>query len=231
MLEKYMLLNMDVLSHSLNWDDYRHAKTSAIWSQMKEYLQTEKWSQKVPRVWASLKSHKLVLFSNPFFCLVGPDLEMYSRSIDLDFFLQDAGGRNVWHLAALAGHQRYFSPYGMLETNRDRKHILALTTVDDTWRDLFVSFFTFSFSKHIQLKHQTIAVRCWSHSEACGRTPLHLAATKGQHMVAARWQNESITKSQNFTIWCRPGEYDHLSQKFRLGNVISYTPVDPKQVW
>ena len=29
-----------------------------------------------------------------------------SPSSNLDYFLQDQGGRNVWHLAALAGHER-----------------------------------------------------------------------------------------------------------------------------
>lgn len=79
-------------------------------------------------------------------------LEMYSYqrspSSNLDYFLQDQGGRNVWHLAALAGHERYSRVYTMTESNKDRKHILSLATQD-----------------------------------ARGRTPLHLAAAKGQHLV------------------------------------------------
>lgn len=79
-------------------------------------------------------------------------LEMHSYqrspSSNLDYFLQDQGGRNVWHLAALAGHKRYFNVYTMMESNKDRKQILSLATQD-----------------------------------AQGRTPLHLAAAKGKHLV------------------------------------------------
>eukprot|EP00434_Breviolum_minutum_P034078 symbB.v1.2.030156.t2/scaffold3368.1/size58328/3 len=53
-----------------------------------------------------------------------------THAVEMDYFLTDDGGRNIWHLAATTGQHRYFALHSMTDSNKGRKHILALTSLD-----------------------------------------------------------------------------------------------------